>query len=191
MQLTVEGVPDDTDLDKSQTLSTINEDFGDSDIEFALDDIHRFLQDTSYSIKSPLAGTNNSMNTELEPKAFTPVSISPTFNRSDRHKLPNKEQDTDNSQVTSEYGNRYILQHKRKLFPGLKLHSTLHTRNLRPRLKKGKSGNQASYNDNILEDDNENSLSEGVLVGLVAKNNTDLSATYPKTSVPSTSDKDK
>lgn len=190
LQPTVEDAPDDAELDNPETSSIndedllMDEDFGDSYIESALEDMVRFLQDTCSSETSS-TGANTSMNTESNSKSLTPVSISPTFNRSDQDKLPNEEQQTNNSQVALEYQNRQILQHKRKLLPGLESHSTLHTRNLRPRLDKGKSGNQAPHDD-------ENSSSEGVLAGSVAKNRADSSSVaHLKISVPSKSDKDK
>jgi hypothetical protein len=198
LQPTVEDAPDDAELDNSETSSIndedllMDEDFGDSDIESALDDMVRFLQDTSCSSETPSTGANTSVNTESNSKSLTPVSVSPAFNRSDQHKLPNGEQQTNSSQVTLEYENRQILQQKRKLPAGLEPHSTLYTRNLRPRLDKGKSGNQAPHDDEIAEDVGKNSSSEGVLAGSVAKSRADSSSVaHLKTSVPSNSDKDK
>ncbi|CAG8018849.1 unnamed protein product [Penicillium salamii] len=198
LQPTVEDAPDDAELDNPETSSindedlSMDEDFGDSDIESALEDTVRFLQDTSCNSETPSTDANTSVNTESNPKSLTPVSISPAFNESDQHKFPNGEQQTNSSQETLEYENRQILQQKRKLPAGLEPHSTLYTRNLRPRLDKGKGGNQAPHDDEIAEDVGKNSSSEGVLADSVAKNRADSSSVaHLKTSVPSNSDKDK
>lgn len=198
LQPTVEDAPDDAELDNPETSSindedlSMDEDFGDSDIESALEDTVRFLQDTSCNSETPSTDANTSVNTESNPKSLTPVSISPAFNESDQHKFPNGEQQTNSSQETLEYENRQILQQKRKLPAGLEPHSTLYTRNLRPRLDKGKGGNQAPHDDEIAEDVGKNSSSEGVLADSVAKSRADSSiVAHLKTSVPSNSDKDK
>lgn len=176
-QPTVEDAPDDTEHDNPGTSSTNDEDFGDLDIESVLDEMHRFLQDTS---ETPPTGANDSVTTKSNPK---------TFKKSDQHELPSEEH-TDSRQVSSECESHQTLQHKRKLLPGLESHSALHSRNLRPRLDKGKSGNQASHYDTIAEDAGENSSSKGVLARSVAGNRPDSSVAHPKTSVPSKPDKD-
>lgn len=191
LQPTVEDASDDTENDHPQTASTNDEDFGDSEIESVLDEMPRFLQDTSCSIENSPPGDNNSVNTESNPITFTPVSISPTFNRSDRHNLPNEEQHTDSRQVTSECENRQILQTKRKLFPGLESHSAPNSRNLRPRLEKGKSGIQAPHYDEIAENVGENSSSGRILARSVVKGRVDSSVGPTKTTVPSKPGKDK
>ncbi|CDM34666.1 unnamed protein product [Penicillium roqueforti FM164] len=198
LQPTVEDTPDNTEIDNSETLSVndedllMDEDFRESDIKSALDDVVKFLQDTSYNSGTPSTSANTSVNTKSNPKRLTPVSISPTSNRSDQHKLINGKQQTNNIQETLEYKRRQILQQKRKLPARLEPHSTLYTRNLRPRLNRGKSGNQAPHDDKLTEDVGKNSSSEGVLAGSVAKSRADSSSiTHLKTSVPSNSDKDK
>ncbi|KAK9859695.1 hypothetical protein MYU51_013925 [Penicillium brevicompactum] len=191
LQPTVEDASDDTEHDHPQTASTNDEGFGDSDIESVLDEMHRFLQDTSCNIENSPPGANNSVNTESNTITFTPASISPTFNRSDRHNLPNEEQHTDSRQVTSVCENRQILQTKRKLFPGLESHSAPNSRNLRPRLEKGKSGIQAPHYDEIAENVGENSSPGGIFARSVVKGLVDSSVGPTKTTVPSKPGKDK
>lgn len=191
LQPTVGDASDDTEHDHPQTASTNDEDFGDSDIESVLDEMHRFLQDTSCSVENCPPGANNSVNTESNTIAFTPASISPTFNRSDRHNLPNEEQHTDSRRVTWECENRQILQTKRKLLPGLESQLAPNSRNLRPRLEKEKSGIQTPHYDEIAEIVGENSSSGGILARSVVPGRVDSSVGPTKTTVSSKPGKDK
>ncbi|KAJ6112286.1 hypothetical protein N7523_002108 [Penicillium sp. IBT 18751x] len=130
-QRTADDAPSDNEDSDSDDYSSSNDNFGDSDIDSAVDGAIRFLQEPSSRTKSHSSKPEHLVDSGLNSEGRVSAPISPPLDNSGLPALPNKLADESQLPLSPE---SCQASSKRKLSLAVESQSDQSSRNLRPRL---------------------------------------------------------